>query len=66
MTNIVKKTKPTELESKIPDASTLATKTSLIAVENKIPSISSLIKKADYGTKNSEFENKITDQNHDK
>ena len=66
MTNFVKKTKLTELENKILDASTLATKTSLIAVENKIPSISSLVKKADYGTKNSELENKITDQNHDK
>ena len=66
MTNFVKKTKLTELENKILDASTLPTKTSLIAVENKIPSISSLVKKADYGTKNSELENKITDQNHDK
>ena len=41
--------KLTELESKIPDVSILATKTALAAVENKIPIVGSLLKKkADY------------------
>ena len=34
ITNFVKKTKLTELENKIPDVSSLATKTALTAVEN--------------------------------
>ena len=66
MTNVVKKTKLTELGSKIPDVSSLATKTALFAVENKIPSVSSLVKKTDYDTKISELEKKLTDHNHDK
>ena len=66
MTDFVKKTKLTELESKIPDVSSLATKTALFAVENKIPSVSSLVKKTDYDTKISELEKKLTDHNHDK
>ena len=66
MTNVVKKTKLTELESKIPDVSSLATKIALFAVENKIPSVSSLVKKTDYDTKISELEKKLTDHNHDK
>ena len=37
--------KLTELESKIPDVSILATKTALAAVENKIPIVGSLLKK---------------------
>ena len=41
MSNLVKKKKLTELESKIPDISNLATKTAL----NKIPSVSNLVKK---------------------
>ena len=45
---MLKKKKLTELENKIPDVSSLATKTELTAVENKIPSISSLVKKTDY------------------
>ena len=45
MTDFVKKVKLTELEIKIPDVSSLATKAELTAVENKIPSISSLVKK---------------------
>ena len=40
-----------ELENKIPDISSLATKTALTAVENKIPSVSSLFKKTDNDTK---------------
>ena len=60
------KKKLTELENKIPDVSSLATKTALTAVENKIPSVSSLVKKTDYDTKISELEKKLTDHNHDK
>ena len=66
MTDFVKKTKLTELESKIPDVSSLATKTALTVVENKIPSASSLVKKTDYDTKITEIEKKLTDHNHDK
>ena len=33
-----------ELENKIPDVSSLGTKTALTAVENKIPSVSNLVK----------------------
>ena len=39
------KKKLTELESKIPDISKLATKTALTTVENKMPSVSNLVKK---------------------
>ena len=42
---IVKETKLTELEDKIPDVSSLTTKIALTAVENKIPSFSSSVKK---------------------
>ena len=42
---ILLKKKLTELENKIPDVSSLATKTALTAVENKIPDISKLVKK---------------------
>ena len=35
-----------ELEKKIPDVSSLATKTTLTALENKMPSVSSLVKKS--------------------
>ena len=64
--DFIKKTKLNELEGKIPDVSSLVVKTKLIAVENKIPSVSSLVKKADYNTKISELEKKLTDHNHDK
>ena len=66
VTDFVKKTKLTELENKIPDVSSLATKTALSAVENKVPSFSSLVKKADYDTKISELQKKLTDHNNDK
>ena len=66
MSNLVKKTKLTELENKILNASNLATKTVLTAVENKIPSVSNLVKKTDYDTRVTEFENKLNDHNHDK
>ena len=66
MTDFVKKVKLTELESKIPDANSVATKTALTAVENKIPSVSNLVKKTDYNTKVTEIENKLNNHNHDK
>ena len=65
MSYLVKK-KLTELENKIPDVSSLATKTALTAVENKIPSVSNLVKKTDYNTKVTEIENKLNNHNHDK
>ena len=46
--------------------SNLATKTALTTVENKIPSVSGLVKNADYETKITEIEKKLTDHNHDK
>ena len=58
--------KLTKLENKIPDVSSLATKTALTAVENKIPSVSNLVKKTDYNTKVTEIENKLNNHNHDK
>ena len=65
--DFVEKTKLTELENKIPDVISLATKTAFTAVENKIPSASSLVKKkTDYDTKITEMEKKLTDHNHDK
>ena len=56
----------TEIEGKIPDISSLATKTELTGVENKIPDVSSLVKKTDYNTKITEIENKLNNHNHDK
>ena len=41
---MLKKTKLIELENKIPDINSLATKSTLTAVENKIPDASSLVK----------------------
>ena len=38
----------------------------LTAIENKIPDFSNLVKKADYDTKISDIEKKITDHDHDK
>ena len=43
--NLLKKTKLTELENKIPDVSGLTTKTALTSVEDEIPDVSSLVKK---------------------
>ena len=63
---MLKKTKLTELEKKIPHVRSLATNTALTAVENKIPNASSLVKKTNYDTKISELENRFTDHNHDK
>ena len=61
---MLKKQKLTELENKILDASSLATKTAITAVENKIPDVSSLVKK-NYNTKITEIEKKLTGHNHD-
>ena len=65
-TDFVKKTNFTELEEKIPDVSSLQTKTALTAAENKKPDASDLVKKANYDTKISEIEKKLTDYNYDK
>ena len=66
MNDFVKKAKPIELQNKIPDVSSLATKTALTAVENKLPSVSNLVKKTDYNAKITEIEKKLTDHNYDK
>ena len=63
---LIQKKKLTELEDKIPDISSLATKTALTAVANKIPDVSSLVKKTIYDTRISKLEKKRTDHNHDK
>ena len=49
-------TKVTEIEGKILDVSSLATKSALAVVENKIPDVSSLVKKTDFNTKVTEIE----------
>ena len=49
-------TKVTEIEGKISDVSSLATKSALTVVENKIPDVSSLVKETDRNTKVSEIE----------
>ena len=41
-------TKVTEIEGKIPDISSLVTKSALKVVENKIPDVSSLVKKTNH------------------
>ena len=56
MTAFVKRRKLTELENKIPDISSLATRLSLTVVENKIPDVSSLAKKTNYNTRINELE----------
>ena len=58
--------KVTEIESKIPSYSGLATSLALAAVENEISDVSSLVKKTDYNTKFSEIVNKANDHNHNK
>ena len=66
MSNLVKKTKITELKNKIPDVSSLVTKIAWTAVENKLPGVSNVVKKRDYHTKVTEIENKLNNHNHDK
>ena len=65
---MLKKTKLTELENKIPNISNLATTTALTTVENKIPNVSSvfLFKKTDYNTKIADVEKELNNHNHDK
>ena len=58
--------KISELETKIPSISGLATTSALTAIENKIPSVSNLLKKTGYDKKISDLEKKITDHKHDK
>ena len=52
-------TKVTEIEGKIPDVSSLVTKSALTVVENKIPDVNSLVKKTDFNTTVAEIERKI-------
>ena len=54
-------TKVIEIAGKIPDVSSLVTKSALTVVENKIPNVSSLVKKTDFSTRVTEIENKIPD-----
>ena len=54
-------TKVTEIESKLPDVNSLATKSALTVVENKIRDVSSLVKKTNFNTKVTEIECKIPD-----
>ena len=59
----------TELENKIASISGSDTSSALNAIENEIANVSNLVKKkkkADYDTKISEIETKLTDHNHDK
>ena len=53
--------KITEIEGKIPDVSSLVTKSAVAVVENKIPDVSSFVKKTNFNTKVTEIENKIPD-----
>ena len=55
-----------EIESKIPSITGLATNTALTAVGHKMPDVSSLVKKKNYNTKTSEIEKRLTNHNHDK
>ena len=67
ISNIAKhNAKITEIESKIPSITGLATNSALTTVENKIPDISNLVTKTDYNTKISDIENKIPDHDHNK
>ena len=52
-------TEDDELENKIRDVSSLATKTKFTSVENKIHDVSSSVKKANYDTKFSELEKNL-------
>ena len=59
VTDFVKKTKLTELQNKILDISSLATKSASTANENKIPSVSGFVKLTYYTTKISELGKKL-------
>ena len=58
--------KITEIESKTPSFSGLATNASLTGVEEKMPNVSSLVKKTDYNTKIMEIEKNHASHNHNK
>ena len=58
--------KVSEIESKTPNITGLATNSALTAVENKIPDVSSLVKKKFFDAKISGIEKKLTDHDHDK
>ena len=73
LAGLVKKTdyntKITEIEGKIPDVSSLTTKTPLTTFENKkclFLKKKILLKKTNYKTKITETENKLNNHNHDK
>ena len=66
ISGLAAKTALTTVENKIPSINNLATKTALTTVENKIHSITGLVKKADYNTKITDMENKLTNHNQDK
>ena len=70
LVDLLKKTnydyKISEIESKIPRISGLATNSALTAVVNKTPDVIKLVKKAGYDTKVSEVEKEVTDHDHDK
>ena len=53
-----------DVKGEIPNITNLAITNGLTAVENKTPNVSNLVEKADYNTKISEIENKITDHDH--
>ena len=55
-----------EVKGEIPLIANLASTTTLTADENEISNVSNLVKEADYNTKISEIEKKVTDHNHDK
>ena len=58
--------KVSEIESKIPNITGLATNSALTAVENKIRDVSNLVKETDYDTKILDIEKKIADHDHNK
>ena len=51
--------KTSEIESKMPSISGLATKSALTAVENKVPEVTRLVKKKNNNTKISEIEKRL-------
>ena len=57
--------KITEVENKIPNVSSLASKSELTTFENKISDVSNLVTKTNYNKKISEIERKINNHNHD-
>ena len=65
MTNLATNTslnaKINEVKGEILSITNLAITTALAAVENKIPNVCNWVKRADYNSKNSEIEHRITD-----